>query len=345
MFNITHNVGDAAKERAENRGLSAAEILAKSAAAGADLGDQKLGRLGARIEQFEASREAAASRASNGAGHAKSPMSDDVERTLNQPTSFPVSDGGGRSLTQTAARLAMASASVVANFLPKSTPAKATMALDLSAGPDDDNLPGLTSDSDSDDDKRGGSVLRGSSFQSRVFGLSPPPADPAVGSGPRARAPPTPSMSLDLEDADDVSALSFGSGRSSHQSQHSSRTSSLFADGMRAGMDPPAAGAGGPAVDLSVAEKQLRELARAADAQVRTAEATEKRAETEGESLRMNQQMHELAIAKQNGTDRVHGSNDSKCMRMLVNSCAADMDKQPIAAAGRQGFARLCRGH
>ena len=76
----------------------------------------------------------------------------------------------------------------------------------------------------------------------------------------------------------------------------------------------------------------MRELARAADAQVRTAEATEKRAATEGESLRMIQQMHELSIAKQNGTDRVHDSNDSKYMRMLVNSCAADMDEQPIAA-------------
>ena len=160
MFNITHNVGDAAKERAENRGLSAAEILAKSAAAGADLGDHKLSRLGVRMEQFEASREAAASRASSGADHAKSPMSDDVERTLNQPTSFPVSDGGGRSLTQTAARLAMASASVVANFLPEpsATPARAAMTLDLTAGPGDDNLPGLTSDSDSDDDKLGGPV-------------------------------------------------------------------------------------------------------------------------------------------------------------------------------------------
>ena len=72
MFNITHNVGDATKERAENRGLSAAEILAKSAAAGADLGSNKLRRLGARMEQFEASREAAASRASSGADHAKS---------------------------------------------------------------------------------------------------------------------------------------------------------------------------------------------------------------------------------------------------------------------------------
>ena len=241
MFNITQNVGDAAKERAKNRGLSAAEILSKSAAASADLGDHKLSRLGARMEQFEASREAATSRASNGADHAKSPMSGDVERTLNQPTSFPVRDAGGRSLTQTAARLAMASASVVANFLPKSTPAKAVVALDLSAGPDDDNLPSLTSDSGSDDDKREGSVPRGSSFQSRVFGLPSSPADSAVGSGPRARAPPTPSMPLELEDVDDVSALSFGSGRSSHQSQYSSRTSSLFADGMRAGMDPPAA--------------------------------------------------------------------------------------------------------
>ena len=64
----------------------------------------------------------------------------------------------------------------------------------------------------------------------------------------------------------------------------------------------------------------------------RTAKATEKRAETEGESLRMNQQIHELALAKQNGSERVYDSHDSKCMRMLINSCAVDADDQPIAA-------------
>ena len=48
----------------------------------------------------------------------------------------------------------------------------------------------------------------------------------------------------------------------------------------------PSLALGGAAADLSVAQLQLRKLARAADdAQVRVAEATEKRAETEGESL------------------------------------------------------------
>ena len=46
----------------------------------------------------------------------------------------------------------------------------------------------------------------------------------------------------------------------------------------------------------------------------------------------MNQQIHELALAKQNGSERVYDSHDSKCMRMLINSCAVDADDQPIAA-------------
>jgi hypothetical protein len=133
-------------------------------------------------------------------------------------------------------------------------------------------------------------------------------------------------MSLDLDDLDDVSAVSFGS---SHHYAHSD--GSLYDEGLRAGMDPPAAGFGDR--DLSVAQQQLRELRRQADAAVRTAEATEKRAETEGESLRMSQHTHELMIAKQDGTGTTaHDSNDSKCMRMLVNSCAVGLDEQPKAA-------------
>ena len=93
---------------------------------------------------------------------------------------------------------------------------------------------------------------------------------------------------------------------------------------------PPATGGGGG--ELSVAQLQLRALERQAAAHERTAKATEKRAETEGESLRMNQQIHELALAKQNGSERVYDSHDNKCMRMLINSCAVDADDQPIAA-------------
>ena len=46
----------------------------------------------------------------------------------------------------------------------------------------------------------------------------------------------------------------------------------------------------------------------------------------------MNQQIHELALAKQNGSERVYDSHDNKCMRMLINSCAVGADDQPIAA-------------
>ena len=95
---------------------------------------------------------------------------------------------------------------------------------------------------------------------------------------------------------------------------------------------PPPAAAGGGRGELSVAQLQRIALERQAAAHERTAKATEKRAETEGESLRMSQQIHELALAKQNGAERVHESHDSKCMRMLVNSCAVDADDQSIAA-------------
>ena len=46
----------------------------------------------------------------------------------------------------------------------------------------------------------------------------------------------------------------------------------------------------------------------------------------------MSQHTHEFMIAKQDGTERSHDSNDSKCMRMLVNSCAVGLDEQPKAA-------------
>ena len=116
-------------------------------------------------------------------------------------------------------------------------------------------------------------------------------------------------MSLDLDDLDDVSAVPFGS---SNHYAHSG--GSLYDEGLRAGMDPPAAGVGDR--DLSVAQQQLRELRRQADAAVRTAEATEKRAETEGESLRMSQHTHELMIAKQDGTERSHDSNEDACEQL-----------------------------
>ena len=63
-------------------------------------------------------------------------------------------------------------------------------------------------------------------------------------------------------------------------------------------MDPAAASGGRG--ELSVARLQLIVLERQAAAHERTAKATEKRAETEGEPLRMHQQIHELTLAKQN---------------------------------------------
>ena len=130
-----------------------------------------------------------------------------------------------------------------------------------------------------------------------MFGIHDSP-DPATARGPIVRAPlGVGSMPLDLDDVDNVSALSFGSSRSG-RSHLSGRMSSIYANDARAGVDPPAAGGGRG--ELSVAQLQLIALERQAAAHERTAKATEKRAETEGESLRMNQQIHELALAKQN---------------------------------------------
>ena len=324
MFKVTHGVKSQDEEDEANRGLTAPEILARSALEGAQLGDQKAAKFAARLESFESSRERAAvdfSKTVNtsllGGGEEstkpteRSPKHDAVERTLNQLPSTPW-------VGSSAVRLVQASASAVANLLPRGvgTPAKA-MTLNLDS--DDDDDPGNVS---------GGGVklpAKPEPYQRRVFGVSDTP-DPAVARGPRRPPSSAGSMSLDLDDLDDVSAVSFGS---SHHYAHSD--GSLYDEGLRAGMDPPAAGFGDR--DLSVAQQQLRELRRQADAAVRTAEATEKRAETEGESLRMSQHTHELMIAKQDGTGTTaHDSNDSKCMRMLVNSCAVGLDEQPKAA-------------
>ena len=134
-----------------SRGLSAPEILVRSAAAGAQLGDLKMKKLETRMDQFSPSRESVREAPSGGCGKPhfleKSPTSDAVEQTLNRSSAAtPVSEGP--SWSRTVRGLAQASASAVASLLPRSqsTPAKA-MTLDMDSG--DEGLPGLTNDSDS----------------------------------------------------------------------------------------------------------------------------------------------------------------------------------------------------
>ena len=307
----------------------------RSAAAGAQLGDQKMKKLESRMDQFSSSRESVRELPVDDCSKPhfldKSPTSDAVEQTLNRSAAAtPLPEGP--SWSRTARGLAQASTSAVASFLPRShsTPSKA---MSLNMDSDDEGPPGLTSDSDSEGDDRPAkptaSSSRLQSHQRRVFGIHDSP-DPATARGPIVCAPLSAgSMSLDPDDVDDVSALSFGSSWSG-RSHRSDRMSSIYANDARAGVDPPAAGGGRG--ELSVAQLQLIASERQAVAHERTAKATEKGAETEGESLRMSHQIHELALAKQNGSERVHDSHDSKCMRMLVNNCAVDADDQPIAA-------------
>ena len=173
--------------------------------------------------------------------------------------------------------------------------------MSLNMDSDDEGMPGLTNDSDSGGDDRPSKPTaapsRLQSHQRRVFGILESP-DPATAREPIVRAPLSAgSMSLDLDDVDDVSALSFGSSRSG-RSLLSDRMSSIYTNDARADMDPAAASGGRG--ELSVAQLQLIVLERQAAAHERTAKATEKRAETEGEPLRMHQQIHELTLAKQN---------------------------------------------
>ena len=88
-------------------------------------------------------------------------------------------------------------------------------------------------------------------------------------------------------------------------------------------------------VEISVAERQARAAERAAEAAMRTARATEASKVFDGERLRMQQEQIEISRAKLLGsTDIVdmHDSNDMKCLRMLFNSCAGELDQQPAAA-------------
>ena len=118
MFKVTHGVNSQDVEDEANRGLSAPEILARSALAGAQLGDQKAAKFAARLESFSSSRDRAAvgvSKTSLGGGGEstkppeRSPKHDAVKRTLNQ---LPTTPWVGSS----AARLVQASASAVANL-------------------------------------------------------------------------------------------------------------------------------------------------------------------------------------------------------------------------------------
>ena len=121
MFKVTHGVKSQDEEEEANRGLSAPEILARSALAGAQLGDQKAAKFAARLESFSSSRDQAAADFSKaslvGGGEStkpseRSPRNDAVERTLNQPPTTPW-------VGSSAARLVQASASAVASLLPR----------------------------------------------------------------------------------------------------------------------------------------------------------------------------------------------------------------------------------
>ena len=103
MFKVTHGVNSQDVEDEANRGLSAPEILARSALAGAQLGDQKAAKFAARLESFSSSRDRAAvdvSKTSLGGGGEstkppeRSPKHDAVERTLNHH--FRLHLGSGR---------------------------------------------------------------------------------------------------------------------------------------------------------------------------------------------------------------------------------------------------------
>ena len=88
-------------------------------------------------------------------------------------------------------------------------------------------------------------------------------------------------------------------------------------------------------VEISVAERQARAAEATAEAAMRTARATEASEVFDGERLRMQQEQIEISRAKLLGsTDIVdmHDSNDMKCLRMLFNSCAGELDQQPAAA-------------
>lgn len=84
-------------------------------------------------------------------------------------------------------------------------------------------------------------------------------------------------------------------------------------------------------VEISVAERQARAAEATAEAAMRTARATEASKVFDGERLRMQQEQIEISRAKLLGsTDIVdmHDSNDMKCLRVLFNSCAGELNQQ-----------------
>ena len=99
---------------------------------------------------------------------------------------------------------------------------------------------------------------------------------------------------------------------------------------------------GGGAFDdaeISVAERQARAAERTAAAAMRTALATEGSKALDGKRLRLQQEQVEISRAKLLGSTDItdmHDSNDMKCLRMLVNSCAGEIAQQPLAALAEQ---------